>query len=294
MTQSSFLEEESSCCDARCFDDIYAEFNDPNGRTLIVAHRGDWRRYPENSVAAVQSCIEMGIDMVEIDVRQTKDGHLVLMHDKTVDRMTNGSGKVAELTLAEIQTFYLRDGKGGGESGLTSMRVARLEEVMILAKGSIMINLDKCWDVREAVYEVLVKTDTLAHGLFKSSAHYEEVAAFLQSKTNPPEYMHVVEEENFHELPMVLSQAQPKAIELVFPALGSPMLTEESFEPMRGKQRIWCNSIQASLCGGHPDEEPGWEWMTGYGFNMIQTDCPERLKSFLELQHSMRIVKQTI
>ncbi|MEM7658856.1 MAG: glycerophosphodiester phosphodiesterase family protein, partial [Bacteroidota bacterium] len=59
---------------------------------LAVSHRGDWRYAPENSLMAVQRCIDLGVDIVEIDVRMTKDGHLVAMHDKTVDRTTNGSG----------------------------------------------------------------------------------------------------------------------------------------------------------------------------------------------------------
>ena len=73
----------------------------------VVAHRGDWRNHPENSIPAFQSCIDMGIDMIEIDVRRTKDGQLILMHDPTVDRCTNGKGKVADLTYDEIQKLRL-------------------------------------------------------------------------------------------------------------------------------------------------------------------------------------------
>src|SRR5690606_30766812 len=61
---------------------------------MVVAHRACWKEAPENSVAAIQDCIEMGVDMVEIDVQATADGQLVLMHDDTVDRTTNGSGRV--------------------------------------------------------------------------------------------------------------------------------------------------------------------------------------------------------
>ena len=63
----------------------------PNdNHVMVVAHRGDWRNAPENSLQAIQYCIDMGVDMVEIDVRKTKDGHIVLMHDGSIDRTTNG------------------------------------------------------------------------------------------------------------------------------------------------------------------------------------------------------------
>ncbi|WP_231506231.1 glycerophosphodiester phosphodiesterase family protein [Paenibacillus sp. UNC451MF] len=264
------------------FAEVYSLFNDPSARTLTVSHRGDWRHYPENSLAAVQSCINMGIDMVEIDVRRTRDGHLVLMHDKTVDRMTNGSGKVSDLTLEQIQKLFLYDGKGGGEAQLTSRKIATLEEIMLLVKGKMMINLDKCWDVREEVYDVLVKTDTLSQGLFKSSSDYEEVEDFLNNKLVRPEYMHVIEEFNVDQLGKVLSVVKPKALELVYPTEASPVISVANFKQLNGKHRIWVNAIQKKLCGGYEDTPSGWDWMVRYGFNMIQTDWPLELKQYLE------------
>jgi len=66
---------------------------------MVVAHRGDWRKFPENSIPAIQSCIAMGVDMVEIDLAMTKDSVLILMHDKTLDRTTTGKGKVSDHSL---------------------------------------------------------------------------------------------------------------------------------------------------------------------------------------------------
>ena len=56
---------------------------------MVVSHRADWRNAPENSLQGIQNCIDMGVDMVEIDLKKTKDGHLVLIHDRTVDRSYN-------------------------------------------------------------------------------------------------------------------------------------------------------------------------------------------------------------
>ena len=89
-------------------DELIANLEDShNDQVIVVAHRGDWRNAPENSLQAIQNCIDMGVDMVEIDVRQTKDGQLVLMHDVTVDRTTTGTGKVSELTWEYLQGLQL-------------------------------------------------------------------------------------------------------------------------------------------------------------------------------------------
>lgn len=69
----------------------------------VAAHRG-WRtKYPENTMEAIKAAVELGVDQVETDIRVTKDGELVLIHDDTVDRTTNGTGKVNEYTLEELQ-----------------------------------------------------------------------------------------------------------------------------------------------------------------------------------------------
>ena len=68
--------------------------NDP-GYVFVVAHRGDWRHAPENSIGAIEKAAAMGVDMVEIDIQKTKDGNFILMHDGNIDRMTDGTGSVA-------------------------------------------------------------------------------------------------------------------------------------------------------------------------------------------------------
>lgn len=66
---------------------------------------------------------------METDVRMTRDGYLVMIHDATVDRTTNGSGKVADLTLAQVQSLRLRDDLGGLAASLTDMHVPTLDEM---------------------------------------------------------------------------------------------------------------------------------------------------------------------
>jgi glycerophosphoryl diester phosphodiesterase len=70
---------------------------------IITSHRGAGFLEPENTLRAIRRAIALEADQVEIDVQLTRDGHLVLMHDSTVDRTTNGTGNVADLTLDEIR-----------------------------------------------------------------------------------------------------------------------------------------------------------------------------------------------
>ena len=92
--------------------------NDRN-YVFVTMHRGDWRHYPENSRDAIIGAINHGADVVELDVCRTKDGRFVLLHDRKLDRVTEGKGKVADHTLAEIKKLHLRENQGGKNAKFT-------------------------------------------------------------------------------------------------------------------------------------------------------------------------------
>ena len=87
---------------------LTAQVRFEKGKTVVVSHRGDWRNAPENSIQAIQNCIDMGVNMVEIDIKKTKDNVLILMHDQTLDRTTSGKGKPEDYTLAELKQLRLK------------------------------------------------------------------------------------------------------------------------------------------------------------------------------------------
>lgn len=108
-----------------------------NGNVLVCAHRAYHINSPENSLAAIKDAIKEKIAMVEIDIRQTKDGELILLHDKSLNRTTNGSGNVNDLTFQEVKQYKLLH-----QNELTSQLIPSLKEVLELAKGKIYIDLD--------------------------------------------------------------------------------------------------------------------------------------------------------
>lgn len=109
-----------------------------NGKIMVCAHRAIEAGYPENALSAIQNAINLGIEMVELDIRETKDGELVLMHDATITRTTSGTGNVNSYTLQEIKQFNLKKADGS----LTTENIPTLKEVFDLARGKIYINLD--------------------------------------------------------------------------------------------------------------------------------------------------------
>jgi glycerophosphoryl diester phosphodiesterase len=105
----------------------------------IVAHRGSSADRPENTVASTLRAIEAGATAVEVDVRRTKDGSLVLSHDSRLDRTTNGTGRIRDRPLAEIQRF---DAGRKFNSRFAGERVPTLEQVLALCRGKIDVLLD--------------------------------------------------------------------------------------------------------------------------------------------------------
>jgi glycerophosphoryl diester phosphodiesterase len=101
---------------------------------LIIAHRGDSAHRPENTLASFASALEVGADIVELDVQLTKDARLAVIHDPTVDRTTDGTGPVRELTLQELRALSAGYPARFG-SAYAGERVPTLEEVLGFLKG---------------------------------------------------------------------------------------------------------------------------------------------------------------
>jgi glycerophosphoryl diester phosphodiesterase len=270
------------------FHDFHKKFNEFGKHFFLAIHRGAFEAAPENSFPAIQRSIDQGIFIIEIDVHKTKDGIVILMHDDTVDRMTNGSGKISELTYEQINELFLKENNGGDDVKLTKEKVPTLFEVMNLVKGKAIVNIDKCWEVREEVYDVLAQTDTLDYGLIKSDAKIEEVESFLNSKEKKPLYMHKVNEGNFSQLDEMITKIRPIAFEVAFEHDDSPCISDNTINKMKEHANVWVNSLNVSINGGHTDSlslknpDAGWGWLINKGVNIIQTDYAFKLQTYID------------
>ena len=136
-------------------------------RALIVAHRGLLRHTPENTLANFRACLELRLGF-EFDVERTKDGHLVCIHDNSVDRTTNGTGKVSALTLDEIRRL---DAGSWFDSKFAGEKVPTVEEVLNLVaeykQHDVLIAVDlKAEDVEQEVVRLAEKHKILHRLLF--------------------------------------------------------------------------------------------------------------------------------
>lgn len=101
-------------------------------RVVIIGHRGAAGHAPENTLAAIRKGIDLGVDFVEIDVRRTADGVLVALHDETVNRTTNGKGRVDRMSLRDVKRFNA----GNGE------HIPTVGEVLEAARGRVGLMLE--------------------------------------------------------------------------------------------------------------------------------------------------------
>lgn len=266
--------------------------NFPQDKVMVVAHRGDWRNAPENSVWAVRKAIEAGADMVEIDLSITKDSVLILMHDRTIDRTTTGKGKPADYTLAEIRNFYLRDGIGVP----TYMQIPTLEEILLETKGKIFLNLDNGFNYIGLIYPLLKKYDMLGEVLFKGETDYStfnEKYGYIQDEII---FMPIIrleksgKEKSLENIEGFLKHYKPYGFEFT---VGP---TEENlidFQVLRKKDlRVWVNSLWHHHNAGHHDdlslENPDiYDWYIKNHINIIQTDRIKELCSFLK-KHGLK------
>lgn len=260
---------------------------------LVVAHRCGYRSegkniFSENSIPAIKHSIKIGVDILEVDVRLTSDLVPVIMHDSTVNRTTTGKGKVSSFTLAEIKNLHL---KGNNPTE----RIPTLEEVMRLAKGKILVNMDKVSisniQVRSQIMDVLIKTGTVDHAIFKGGASLDEIK---QMKAEYPKekiiYMPVLGNKSEEKVMAVMKNGQTPAVELIFNNAKTPMLSDDVQKiAKQEKVHIWVNTLWNSLCAGKTDgvalkgdPDGSWGWVIEHGTTIIQTDNADQLISYLE------------
>jgi len=126
----------------------------------ICAHRGASYYEPENTLRAFRRALEMGADRIEVDVRLTADGHIIALHDETVDRTTNGSGYARDMTLEEIR----RLDAGKGE------RIPTLKEIIDLVRGRADLLIDvKDHGMEDKLAETILNEDFIGDVVFISS-----------------------------------------------------------------------------------------------------------------------------
>jgi len=261
-------------------------FNHTYQGVIVAAHRGDWRNAPENSVQALQNCIDKGFDLMELDVKLTRDSELVVMHDNTVDRTTNGKGKVIDFTLAELKKLRLKNGLGR----ITPHQIPTLSEMMRVAKNKILINVDKGNDHLKLVFDVLLQTETMEQTIVNVGDNIKvSNLPPLPAKAN---IMVVVNMKNQEALELIGNYHNIKR------SIIQPIFDVDTLDNLNAlakisiSQVLWLNSLWPSLNGGHDDDtavelgkkDETWGWLLNKKPVFLQTDRPTQLIEYLKIK----------
>ena len=255
---------------------------------FVAAHRGILGSFPENSLNTFKQCIEQGIYLIELDLQRTLDGHLIVMHDITVNRMTNGEGQISTLTLEQIKSLSLKSGSGGSMAELTDEKIPTLAEVLTLVKGKAMINLDKAWYYKDEIHQLVNEADAFDHVLLKSGEPVQQVKEYFHSLEKKFHYMHKIQDRNLDQLDELLEHVAPIAIEILIHKESDQVLSNPILEKMKSQANLWCNSLDIGENAGHNDArslvdpDSGWGWLIDRGINIIQTDYANELINYIK------------
>lgn len=235
-----------------------------HGGVYVVAHRGAHDGIPENTLAAYEAAVKMGVDFVEVDLRTTRDGHIVSVHNKEIDSyVTDGTqGLVAQMTLEQLKRL---DIGSRISSRWSSEKIPTFEEILALCKGRVGIYLDLKDASVERVVELVKKWGMTGQVLWY--ADFDELeqvarlcpACILMPDPGPAE-----------NLPDVSERFRPSVIAAVW-RYYSPSFAEK------------CHQAGAIVIV----DESGpscWDDALAWNTDGIQTDHPEELIALLERQ----------
>lgn len=232
---------------------------------IVIAHRGSHLVNPENTLAAIEDAIKLGADYVEIDLRTTKDGHLVLNHNETVDSRTDGKGAVSALTWDEIAKLKVKS------TDDKIHRIPSFSEALDLCKGKINIYLDfKDADVAQAYAQI------------KAAGMEKNVLVYLNKAGHYEDWKKIAPE-------VPLMSGIPEQVKTKADLLGfSRNMSLQAVDNAKDPELIAVlqeNGIAVFLDAQSADENPEkWLKIINKGVKGMQTDHPEALINFLKAQ----------
>jgi len=256
---------------------------------LIVAHRGvSGGNIPCNTRAAYEIALKQGADMIETDVDITADGVLVVFHPGMEKPLLGYHGSIRQLTWQEVQQLrYCNQDDTPTQFGLMTF-----DELLECYKNRCYINVDKYWGNPEAIYRAIKRHDMIDQTLVKSTLS-EPVLRVLEDLSPELPFMAIVSEAHPEHQTLMRRGINYVGAEVLFTSDDSPVASPAFLETMhRDGKLVWVNSIiynyKSQLAAGHSDDtaltesmELGWGWLADRGFDLIQTDWPQMLITWL-------------
>lgn len=246
-----------------------------------VAHRGASMRAPENTILANTIAGELGADAVEVDVRDTLDGVLILMHDGSVDRTTNGTGEVDELTLAQIRELVAES----DFEGVPDQPIPTFAEALAALPPTMLVNVDtksNRWD--------LMYADISAAGMLdRVWVQTGEASEVQQVRELYPDLIQQADSDTIAGVEAMLPWT-PEQVEIGLTVTGPELFDYCIAQGIKPAQ----NALGLSDAGALMEIEQGGDGSGAYqvlvdrGARVIQTDFPELLVPALDAVNAQR------
>ncbi|CAN5133177.1 hypothetical protein BH09BAC6_BH09BAC6_17660 [soil metagenome] len=235
---------------------------------VVIAHRGDHTIYPENTLEAYARAIKNDADYVEVDLRTTKDGKLVSMHDATLNRMTDGKGLVKDLTLNEIENLRINV-KNKPDS--TLYKVPTFEQILKLCKNKIHIYIDFKEADASATFIMLKK-----YGMEKQVLVYINKLSQIADWRGPDPKM-----------PLMMSlpgTAKNKESLLQFVNEYHPDVLDGGYKSYNAEMVLCAGKLGIPIwpdIQGPGENSSEWDMAVALGLKGLQTDNPYALVKYL-------------
>lgn len=244
---------------------------------MVLAHRGGFINTPENSLLAIQNSTDIGVDFVELDVQHTKDNKLVVMHDTSINRTTNGSGNVSDYTLAELQQFKLLNPNGS----VSDESVSSLKEILSFSKNKMHIFIDKGHDYLDLIYQDLLDTNTVNQTLVGGTLTWFQFKNKFSSLIGKINYIpRAGTGQSLEYINDFENNLNPIAY---FPSCDLISSNNEVYNKIKENDKwIISTTLKGSNCSEEVlNQESIWDWEISQGIDGIFTDKSEDLVKFL-------------
>lgn len=235
-------------------------------RPLVIAHRGASKAAPENTMAAFEQAVAMKSDMIELDTQRTKDGHFVVIHDRTLQRTTNGKGRVADHTLDELRTL---DAGSWFDESFAGEPIPTLADVLKAMKSRCAVNIEiknlpyPDEGVEQALVDLLEEVNFPTEDIIVSS--FDHLCLKRLSDIAPSLATAML----FGHVPSSLSGLDTKTL-------------HPHWQVIRPEFVEWVRETGQKVNVYTVDSPKRWEKLIEVGIDGIITNCPDELNAYLE------------
>ncbi len=253
-----------------CKSAVRTDLHKNPSEILVAAHRAYHTQAPENSLAAIDSAIRNKVDIIEIDVRISKDGIPFILHDQKLDRTTTGKGDIEQWSSEELKKLFLKHA-----DSVTAQRIPTLEEVLVFSRGRALFDLDMKTDQVDMVLDVVKK-----HAHFSDVIFFDSDTVVLNTiRRDNRKWMIMPRIYRAEDVVPMLKRYEPVIVHI-----DPKTNTKEVCDLIKaGGARIWINALGLTDLQLLKGQTAGLNELTKNGANVIQTDHPVLLKKKLKV-----------